>query len=279
MLSGKPTVYFNPGKYLVSGTVEIPKSVRRVNFTYCDLISSPELSAMRKTGFFKISEDSDKPLILEDIYTLERFWGYMSFIEHASKRTLIISDVHIQAAPLYFNTVSGGKVFIENSGCTIGGVPGAGARKTKIPWEEKFPYDRETPAFSFIGQEVYARNINPERSLHEVINDGGVLWVLGSKTEEEGTAYETRNGGKSEIYGASLVNGGTKTHPAFINDNSDMSVFSMIFSMRNAYGFPTAVVERQGEEEKVLREDDCPHLFLDSYAIPLYVGRKRCKKS
>ena len=39
---------------------------------------------------------------------------------------------------MYFNSVTGGKVFIENSGCTIGGIPGAWARKKKLPGEKKF---------------------------------------------------------------------------------------------------------------------------------------------
>ncbi len=275
MRSGKPTVYFNPGKYLINGVIEVPASVRRVNFMYCDLLSGKELSSMRKTGVFKICEDSEEPLVFEDLYALERFYGFMTFIEHASRRTLIMSDLHVQAASMYFNSVPGGKVFIENSGCTIGGIPGAWARKEKFPGEEKFPYDRNTPGFYFKGQEVYARLLNPERSVHEVVNDGGLLWVLGCKTEEEGTAYETYGGGETEVIGAVLVNGGRKSCPGFINDNSNVSAFAMVFSMRSAYGFPYAVKEIRGGEERILNDTDCRELFLDSYAIPVYVGRAK----
>ena len=138
MKSGKSTVYFNPGKYLINGVIQVPATVNRVNFMYCDLLSGKELSAMKKTGAFKIVGVSDKTLVFEHLYALERFYGFITFIEHASKRTLIISDLHVQAASMYFNSVTGGKVFIENSGCTIGGIPGAWARKKKLPGEKKF---------------------------------------------------------------------------------------------------------------------------------------------
>lgn len=278
MKSGKSTVYFNPGKYLINGVIEVPATVNRVNFMYCDLLSGKKLSAMKKTGAFKIVGESEKPLVFEDLYALERFYGFMTFVEHASKRTLIISDLHVQAASMYFNSVTGGKVFIENSGCTIGGIPGAWARKEKLPGEEKFPYDRNTPCFYFKEQEVYCRLLNPERSVHEVINDGGTLWVLGCKAEEDGTAYETYNGGSTEVNAAVLVNGGRQAHPAFLNDNSNVSAFAMVFSMRSAYGFPIAVKEIRGSEEKTLLDSDCRELFLDSYAIPLYVGRAAKKQ-
>lgn len=157
MQSGKPTVYFNPGRFKINGVIEIPATVRRVNFMYGDLLAGEELTKMHHTGAFLIRQETDAPLIIEDLFTWEKFYGYMTLVEHACKRTVIFSDVHVQAASIYFNTVPGGKVFMENTGCTIGGIPGAGARTEPLPGEEKFPYDRAVPCFAFNGQEAYCR--------------------------------------------------------------------------------------------------------------------------
>lgn len=272
--SGKSTIYFQPGCYLIDDVVEIPSSVSRVNFMYSDLRTGENLEKRKHTGAFLIKEESEKPLIIEDLFAWEKFKGFVSLIEHASARTLILSDVHVQTASMYFNTVPGGKVFMENTGCTIGGIPGAGRRSEPLPHEDWESYSRETPCFYFKGQEVYCRQINPERSLHEVINDGGKLWVLGCKTEEEGTAFETRNGGSTEILGAVFVIGAGKDHPAIINDNSDVSVFASTLAMGRSQNWPIAVREIQKERSGELRQQDMPALFIENYVVPLYVGRR-----
>lgn len=275
MQSGKSTVYFNPGRYLIDDVIEIPATVRRVNFMYGDLASGPNLCKQRGVGAFTVREDSNEPLMIEDLFAFEKFYGFMTFVEHASKRTLIFSDVHVQTASIYFNTVSGGKVFMENTGCTIGGIPGAGNRTVPLPGEEKFPYDRTTPNFHFIGQQVYCRQVNPERALHEVINDGGLLWVMGCKTEEEGTAYETKNGGQTEVLGAVFAIGLDKPIPAIINDNSDVSVYASTAGMTRTQKFPIAVRETQKGETRELLQEQLPIRYMKSYTIPLYVGRRQ----
>ena len=275
MHSGKSTVYFNPGRYLINDVIEIPSSVKRVNFMYCDLASGENLCKMRDTGAFLVQEYSDEPLIIEDLFAFEKFFGYMTFLEHATTRTIVFSDIHVQTASIYFNTVKGGKVFMENTGGTIGGIPGAGRRKTLLPGEEKFPYDRTRPMFKFWGQEVYCRQINPERSLHEVVNDGGVLWVMGCKTEEEGTAYETLNGGSTEVIGGIFTIGLGAEHPAIINNESNVCIFAGTSGMKTWQTWPIAVREIQNGETRELKREDMPPIFLESYTIPLYIGRKK----
>lgn len=274
MNCGKPTVFFNPGRYLIDDVIEIPPHVRRINFMYGDLASGSKLCKMRDTGAFKVVGESDEPIIIEDLFAFEKFYGFMTFLEHASKRTVIFSDIHVQTASIYFNSVSGGKVFMENTGCTIGGIPGAGNRTAPLPGEEKFPYDRTRANFKFVGQKVYCRQINPERSLHEVINDGGLLWVMGCKTEEEGTAYETKNGGVTEVIGAVFTIGLGKEIPAVINDESEVSVFAATAGMTNQQQWPIVVKEIRNGEVKYLKKEDCPIRYLDSITLPLYIGRK-----
>ncbi len=273
--SGASTIYFQPGKYVLDDVIEIPAKVQRINFMYCDLAVGDNLSKRADVGAFLVAEDDDSQLIMEDLFALEGFWGYMSLVKHTCKRTIIFSDVHVQAASIYFNTIGGGKVFLENTGCTIGGVPGAGARTQKLPGEEKFPYDRERACFYFKEQKVYAHHINPERSLHEVINDGGSLWVMGFKTEEEGTAYETRNGGKTEVLGGVFVIGLNKEIPLIVNDNSDMSVFASTIIYSTRQYFPIAVREIQNGTVRELKGENMPIRFGDTYTIPLYIGSKK----
>ena len=272
--SGKPTIYFQPGRYLIDDIIEIPGSVHRINFMYGDIVSGENLKKRKHTGAFLIKEESAEPLLIEDLFAWEKFNGFMSLVEHACKRTVIFSDVHVQTASIYFNTVAGGKVFMENTGCTIGGIPGAGGRKEPLPNEDWDAYSRETPCFYFKGQNVYCRQLNPERSLHEVINDGGTLWVLGCKTEEEGTAYETKNGGYTEVLGAIFALGMDKKYPAVINDNSNVSVYAVTFTMSGGRKWPIAVREIQGDEIRELKKEDMPAWYMESYVIPLYVGRK-----
>ena len=274
MQSGKPTVYFNPGRFKINGVIEIPATVRRVNFMYGDLLAGEELTKMHHTGAFLIRQETDAPLIIEDLFAWEKFYGYMTLVEHACKRTVIFSDVHVQAASIYFNTVPGGKVFMENIGCTIGGIPGAGARTEPLPGEEKFPYDRAVPCFAFNGQEAYCRQINPERSLHEVVNNGGKLWVLGCKTEEEGTAFETLNHGSTEVLGAVFAIGLNKPLPAVINNQSNVSVFASTFGMTVEQQWPIAVRETQNGVTRELKQQELPIRYMQSYTIPLYVGRE-----
>ena len=275
MASGAATIYFNPGRYFINGVIEIPETVNRVNFMFCDLLSGPKLAGANKTGAFKVVGDGESPLVMEDLLAFERFYGYMSLVEHASKRTLILSDIQTQAASVYFNTVSGGKVFIENVGCTLGGVPGAGVRTEPLPGEDEFPYSRETPCFHFVGQTVYARMLNPERSLKEVINDGGTLWVHGCKTEEEGTAFETLNGGSTEVIGFIAAIGLNKPYPLVVNYNSNVSFFGTTFGMTLRQRWPALVSETQNGETRVLREEQVPVHYMDNRMIPLYVGRKK----
>ena len=78
MNCGKPTVFFNAGRYLIDGVIEIPAHVRRVNFMYGDLASGPNLCKMRDTGAFKVVGDTDEPLIIEDLFAFEKFFLFQT---------------------------------------------------------------------------------------------------------------------------------------------------------------------------------------------------------
>ena len=208
MNAGLPVVYFQPGTYLVDGPIDIPAHVMRVNFMYCDLVAGEKLQQSHNTGAFRVTGHNETPLILEDLFAFERYFGAQTLVDHASMRPLILSDLHTQVGAQYMNSVEGGKVYIENVCAT-----------------DQFPPEKN--CFSFKGQQVWARQLNPERANPEVLNEGGKLWVLGFKTEKSGTAFLTTHGGQTEILGGIFnISRSETSSPAVVTRDSRISVFA-----------------------------------------------------
>ena len=277
LFSGATTVYFQPGKYLLDKPVTVPASVNRINFMYCDLCNTDEMKHLAHTGLFKITGESDTPLVMEDLFAFEQLSGRNTLIDHATKRTLVLSDLHTQAVSMYFNSVSGGKVFMENVGCTLGGIPGTGGagEKTEKAREEQFSYSRDIPCYHFIGQKVWARQINPERSTQNIINDNSSLWVLGFKSEEEGTAFTTVNGGQTEVLGGTLCICYADRFPAIINRDSRVSVISSSITYARNTMWSRVVEESKNGVVHTVKREECPVRFMDIFLIPLYHGDLR----
>ena len=275
--SGASTVYFQPGAYLIDKPVTVPPTVNRINFMYSDLCNTPQIKKLQHTGIFRIVGDSDTPLIIEDLFAFEQLSGMNTLIDHATKRTLVLSDLHTQAISMYFNTVEGGKVFLENVGCTLGGIPGTGGLtdEGEKQREKQFNYSRSIPCYHFIGQKVWARQMNPERSKTEVLNDHSDLWVLGFKAEEEGTAFETVNGGRTEVLGGTLAICYRDRFPAIINRDSAVSFISSSITYAKDKMWSTIVEEHKGNETLLLKKDKFPIRFMDVISVPLYKGDLR----
>jgi hypothetical protein len=264
--SGKKDVYFQPGRYVINGQIRVPKTVERINFMFSDLVAGEKLRAMSDQGTFKIDEYSDKPLIIEDLFAFEEYRGEQYFIDHASKRTLILSDLHTQTGAMYINSVSGGKVFIENICCTDQFLP-------------------RPNCYRFKGQKVWARQINPERADPEVINEGSQLWVLGFKTEGRGTGFHTSRGGSTEVLGG-VVNIGGEGKPFIVNDESNVSIVCATNGWYNNHVFKEFAMEKRNGETKILAKDDLPKrilfrgipgsaqkdYYIEQYFVPLYTG-------
>jgi hypothetical protein len=63
----------------------------------------------------------------------------------------------------------------------------------------------------FRRQNVWARQLDIEGDIEDrpdieakLVNDGGTVWILGFKTEDNGTHILTRNGGRTELLGVLL---------------------------------------------------------------------------
>jgi len=252
MQSGKKVVVFQPGQYLLNETIEIPDNVERVNFMFCDLRSGSGLTG--EIPNFRVIGESDKPLIIEDLMAWEQYFGEFYFVDHASKRTLILSDLHFQVAAVYRNSVSGGEVFIENVGNTTG--------ETGVP----------RPCYVFNGQKVWARQFNPERADPEVVNNGSDLWILGFKTEMGGTSFVTKNGGRTEVVGGVINNYGHSIapgKPVLITSKDSQTSITAVTNGRSQEGhyFKVFSVEH---DEPVLRWEHVPRRYENQSVITFY---------
>lgn len=264
-------LYFEPGRYLVTAPIHIPKGKKVIDLMFCDLLAGDKLARTEGVGVFTVDE-GDEPLLIQNLFGWEAFHGVMTLIDNNSTRTLTLRMLHTQGAATYQNHKEGGTVFIESCACTVGGVPGAGMRTEKLNGEDNFISARHISGFYFKGQRVYARQINPERSLVEMVNDGGELTVLGFKTEEEGTAFRTVNGGKTTILGGICCIGENSEIPLIENiDSGCFAVLSTMITNPNQL-FPNAVREVKNGEERILKDEMLPLRAMLSYAIPKYIG-------
>ncbi len=254
--SGADCIVFQPGTYLINDSIFIPETVRKIDFSYCNFISGKDIEQRENAGIFVVAGEGERPLFLENVFAWEKMYGRFRFIHHASRRTLVLRNIHTQTCAMYFNSVSGGIVFVENCACTVG--------------DEMY---RDIPCFCFSGQKVWMRNVNPERASVEILNDHSTVWILGFKTEGTGTSFKTINGGKTEVLGGIISLGHNEMRPAVINDNSDVTVIASTNGLAMSHTYPVAVMEVQGNEKRVLAEEVFPLRIMKNYKIPLYVSR------
>jgi hypothetical protein len=230
--SGKTTLYFprKGPKWIINGTVELGKNVRRV--------MGAEAVLGGKGGVLKVVDGTSPVVRFEQI---DAIYSDVT-VQHASKRTVVFSGV----SELKYSPLAGaGDLFMEDY--VVGTI--------KL----------------LKGQSAWARQLNCEASTTKIENDGGNLWILGYKTEREGTLCATRGGGRTEVLGGfAYATSGPKTMPMFINDNSQVSV-TMGESCFNGKPFTTLVEERRGDEVKTLAKGAVPGRTGGSMIV-LYAG-------
>ena len=98
---------------------------------------------------------------------------------------------------------------------------------------------------------------------------------MGFKTEGFGTAFETTNGGYTEVLGGTISMGHNRELPAIVNDESSVSVSSITNGYRYEAFFPITVRETQNGVTRELRHDAMPLRCMKLYRIPAYIGKKQ----
>lgn len=195
--SGATTVYLPRGAYRIDRTVSIRGKVRRLLGCKAVLVPAGPLRGEAKP--LLRFEDGEAPMVSVEWIDTDFSGGPYWFLEHASKRALVLRrlGINFQAAEAYRNTGTG-DLYLED-------VVGR--------W------------FRFRGQSVWARQLNVEGDGTHVVNDGGSLWILGLKTEGGGTLLETRGGGRTEVLGSfSYTVGRVDASPMFVVDEADASI-------------------------------------------------------
>jgi len=197
--SGASVVYFPSGQYVISDTLTVGPSVQRIEGLMSNITTNAPL-ATEERPLLRITQGSQAIVHISGLnssFSSNGFRGGGTWIEHATANTVVVRDGDIS----YRNTVSGGKVFLEN---VVGND------------------------MVFVGQRVWARQLNPEGfDITNITNDGGDFYVLGLKTEGNGTVLQTRYGGRSVVMGG-LIYPATaiadRTRPMFINVESSVSI-------------------------------------------------------
>ncbi len=261
MNSGREYVVFGEGRYLCSGEITIPATVRAINFMYCDFAITKDFAEEKEKGLFVIEEGSSEPLFMDDGFVFEKFYGYLRFIRHSAKRDLIVSDLHVQTGAVYFNTVGGSKILMDNVASTMGVFGGQGYGSV--------------PCFRFShGQKVWIRQFNPERSADNVIvEDGCDFWIFGFKTEgPSGKAYNIRGGSRAEIFDGHATIATDDGTPCIENENSSVFAYMVTEGCGPNHQFTVAVNEFQNGCHRQLHAHQMPPYGVEYYYIPGYVG-------
>ena len=242
MNSGKSTIYFPRGYYEASGRIEIPSTVRKIVGFESFINRDKDLRIV-----FQILEDSKHPLIIDGMILQG------ATIEHTSPRTLAILHSKVKksltrSGKVLQNSPNSGKLFLEDVQMFV---------------HLDYP------------QDVWARQLNAESRYvpySKIVNKGGKLWILGLKIEGTGPVIETKEGGQTEmlgtlLYPAQKFTNESKLQPAFINQDSSMS---LIYSL-SAYGenrnYAIQIQETQDEETKLFKSED-----LSGRVMPLFTG-------
>jgi hypothetical protein len=133
--------------------------------------------ATGKEPAFVLAAGEPGAVVLELVYET---YGSINgnVFEHAAPRTLVVRH----GSGSYHNTTAaaGAKVFMES----VIGYP-----------------------FVFTGVNGWLRDINTEQggqNKPNIVNDGGVVWILGQKTEDWATKLKTVNGGWTELLGGTF---------------------------------------------------------------------------
>lgn len=198
--SGASTIYLPNGRWLLEGDVTIPSSVKRILGAEAQIFGGGRL----------ILQDGDTPLVIE---RLEFDNNNPATVTHASGRTLVLQQVLDIA---YEATADApGDLYLE---------------------------DVNGSAMTFRNQRVWARQLNietptdfndPDSPDAKIVNDGAEVWILGFKTEREGTWVRTINGGKTELLGGVKI--GSNGGDSFGLDNAQFVTIDSSLSVANGF--------------------------------------------
>ncbi|MBO4262750.1 MAG: hypothetical protein J5903_03085 [Clostridia bacterium] len=252
--SGKKIVLFGEGNYLIERTVKIPKTVEVIDFIHCGFVAGRSIYVGEMEGMFEIAEPSEKHLFIKNMESGEQAEGFHRFIKQSATRNVTLKNLCAPCS-MYFNTVGGSEVYIDNC-----------FGHTNHYTQDGYHRDGYTPVFcrvipfEFHGQKVYAKNLNIERADVELLNDNSEIYIDGYKTEGAGVAVKSINGGKTQInlFNNGIWNNKLEDHYVFDLTNSELyAVGGMIFGFNPDRKFNEAIKSVKNGRTKINNLYDC----------------------
>lgn len=191
--SGATTVYLPRGTWNIDDRVILRGNVQRLLGTEATIAGQ---------GTIVIADGNPESVVVERLQS-----GRITY-EHASRRTAVFR--HLLGWRYGASIADPGDVFVED----VVGVPVVFRRQNV--WARQLDIEGNiegnTEGTIAAGEPIEAK----------LVNDGGRVWILGFKTEDDGTHILTRNGGQTELLGALHV-GDSTTGPRFITENAQFS--------------------------------------------------------
>lgn len=252
MNSGKSTVIFGTGNYRIERTIKIPSTVTAIDFRYAGLVPGYSLLIGEMEGMFDICEESNSAFFAEHIVA---YPGFYRVFRHSVKRTAVFRDV-CSSASLYFNTVGGSEVYIDN--CF--------SHTEHYSQDVGLHRDGYVPVFCRMipvevhNQKVFCRNLNLERADIELLNDGSDVFIDGYKVEGPGTLVKSINNGKTvlNLFNAAWWGNQIPEHALFESHNSQMRLIGgNPFCCPNDETYALALRIFNGREEKRCYLSEC----------------------
>jgi hypothetical protein len=198
MKSGAETIFLKPGVFVVSDTIRIGPSVKRLASNYAQIqLAFPLTGSGRPVFELGVS---DHPAVV-----IEQIWGNWQqnlreyFIHNRSNADLLLKDVFWISGGVYRNDPSTGRLFVYN----VANVPGGQQfRPDLASW---VIHDQQTWAFQF----------NPEMALPMLVMSGGDFWMFGAKFgERQGPMIYAYDQARFELLGGVMnVSDGLELNP------------------------------------------------------------------
>ena len=250
--NGRTTVCVPGGDLRFGTTITVPAGIHRIIGMDAMSRITPDL-AKTENAVWKVLDGKD-PLIIERFFVHDfanQHWKKDCYwVAHASQRPLVIAHGGWPARPYL-------------------GLPAAKGAKL---WVD----DVCMANWTFTGQRVWMRQYNPESDSVMTTNDGGSLWVFGTKTEcATGTWFLTKGNGRTEILGG-------YSYPSWRHENTPAapplfiveagSSFSATFREQSFQGYqeyPVLLRQTKGSETRDLKRD----AFASEKWAPLVVAK------
>jgi len=257
---GEGLQWIGERSYTINKTIRVHGSVRRVYGLESNLHFEGPVTEGEWLPVFRI-EDLDDEV---EAIVFEQFWMTPWRTDMHGRRWTVFEN-HTDKALVLKNLSPSGANYrsVVRDGKTVSG-PLFVADVTGHPY------------YFGPGQQVWARQINPEDNDTMIVNDGGDLWVFGIKVEGYGTVVETRNGGRTEVLGGLLYHSwnpkANRGAPAFSAVNSGLAVSYATTVFTDDRRTDLQVRARRGDRVDELRAAGLPGR-TKGVVVPLAVER------